>query len=344
MPERIPDPNTKPAEAGETIKTGILLVNLGTPDAPTPAALRRYLAEFLSDPRVVEAPRWLWRLVLHGFILRVRPRRSAKAYRAIWTPQGSPLLLNSREQLRQVAAVLQRKCGDRLVFALGMRYGNPSIAVALQDLQASGMERLLVLPLYPQYSATTAASTFDALSAALRRWRRVPALQFIDGYHDFQPYIDAMAAQLKRHFAAQGRPQKLLLSFHGIPAEYAAKGDPYPQQCRSTAQRLVQALGLADSEWQLVFQSRFGPREWLQPYADITLKNLPRQGVKHVAVFCPGFAADCLETLEEMAVMNRELFLEAGGERFDYVPALNAAPEHIRALAELIERRLGGWD
>lgn len=339
MPERIAASAMKPA-----VPTGVLLVNLGTPDAPTLAALRRYLAEFLSDPRVVEAPRWLWKLILHGFILRVRPSRSARAYSAIWTPEGSPLLVNSIKQLKEVAAVLQKAHGDNLVFALGMRYGNPSIARALRDLHGKGIERLLVLPLYPQYSATTTGSTFDALSAELGSWRRVPALQFVDGYCDFQPYIEAMAAQLRRHFAKQGRPQKLLLSFHGIPVEYAVKGDPYPEQCRSTAQRLARALQLAESEWQLVFQSRFGPRQWLQPYADLTLQGLPGQGIKHVAVFCPGFAADCLETLEEMSIVNRRLFLEAGGERFDYIPALNAESEHIRALAELIEQRLRGWN
>ncbi len=338
MPERISEIN--PAAD----KTGVLLVNLGTPDAPTPAALRRFLAEFLSDSRVIEAPRWLWWIVLHAFILRVRPRRSAHAYQSIWTPQGSPLLVNSTRQLQEVAAVLQKKQRDSLVFALGMRYGNPSIAGALRQLGAMGVARLLVLPLYPQYSATTTASTFDALSAELRRWRRVPALQFVDGYHDFQPYIDAMAAHIRRYFAEHGRPQKLLLSFHGIPAEYAAKGDPYPEQCRATARLLRRTLQLEESECQLVFQSRFGPREWLQPYADVTLRMLPSQGVKHAAVFCPGFAADCLETLEEMAIVNRELFLESGGGRFDYIPALNAGAEHIGALASLIEQRLRGWD
>jgi ferrochelatase len=334
----------KPAAPRETVKTGVLLVNLGTPDAPTPAALRRYLAEFLSDPRIVEAPRWLWRVILHGFILRVRPRRSARAYQSIWTPQGSPLLINSSSLLREVAAVLQMNHGESLVCALGMRYGNPSIPRALQDMQAVGIDRLLVLPLYPQYSATTTGSTLDALSAELQRWRRVPALQFIDGYHDFKPYIEAMAAHLRRYFAQHGRPQKLLLSFHGIPAEYAAKGDPYPEQCRRTAQLLAQTLQLADPEWQPVFQSRFGPRQWLQPYADITLRNLPSQGIQHVAVFCPGFAADCLETLEEMAIVNRKLFLAAGGGRFDYIPALNAEPEHIGALTGLIEQRLAGME
>jgi ferrochelatase len=324
-------------------KIGVLLVNLGTPDAPTPSALRRYLAQFLSDPRVVEAPRWLWWLVLHGFILRLRPRRSAHAYQSIWMPQGSPLLVNSERQLQEVGAVLRQKHGDSVVCVLGMRYGNPSLHAALKTLQDAGIGRLLVLPLYPQYSATTTGSTFDAVSAELQGWRRVPALQFVDGYHDFEPYIEAMAEQLRRHFAKHGRAQKLLLSFHGIPAEYAAKGDPYPGQCRETAQRLAQALKLSETEWQLVFQSRFGPREWLQPYADLTLQNLPRQGVKQVAVFCPGFAVDCLETLEEMAVMNRKLFLEAGGERFDYVPALNAAAGHMAALTALIEQRLQGW-
>ena len=324
-------------------KTGVLLINLGTPDAPTPAALRRYLAQFLSDPRVVEAPRWLWWLALHGFILRTRPRRSAHAYQSIWTPQGSPLLVNSERLVREVAAVLRKNHGGSVVCALGMRYGNPSLPAALKTLRDADIERLLVLPLYPQYSATTTGSTFDAVSAELQRWRRVPALQFVDSYHDFEPYIQAMTEQLRRHFAKHGRVQKLLLSFHGIPAEYAAKGDPYPEQCRETAQRLAQALKLAETEWQLVFQSRFGPREWLQPYADRTLQSLPGQGVKQVAVFCPGFAADCLETLEEMAVMNRKLFLDAGGERFDYVPALNAEAGHIAALAALIEQRLRGW-
>jgi ferrochelatase len=211
-------------------------------------------------------------------------------------------------------------------------------------MRAAGINRLLVLPLYPQYSATTTGSTFDALNAELQGWRRVPALQFIDAYHDFKPYIDAMAVHLRRYFALHGRPQKLLLSFHGIPEDYAAKGDPYPVQCRHSAQLLARTLELGDSEWQLVFQSRFGPRPWLQPYADITLQNLPRQGAKHVAVFCPGFAADCLETLEEMAIVNRKLFLAAGGERFDYIPALNAEPEHIGALTSLIEQRLSGWN
>lgn len=343
MPESIKNSNVKPAVSKEAVKTGILLVNLGTPDSPTSGALRRYLAEFLSDPRVVEVPRWLWWPVLHGFILRVRPRRSARAYQAIWTREGSPLLVNSSKQLQEIAAVLQDNHGDSLVCALGMRYGNPSLAQALQDLHVAGIGRLLVLPLYPQYSATTTGSTFDAVGSILQRWRRIPAVQFIDAYHNFEPYIEAMAAQIRRHFAEQGRPQKLILSFHGIPAEYADKGDPYPVQCRDTAQQLAQSLQLGESEWQLVFQSRFGPREWLQPYADITLQSLPQQGVKHVAVFCPGFAADCLETLEEMAIVNRKLFLSAGGEQFDYIPALNAEPEHIGALTALIEQRLRGW-
>jgi ferrochelatase len=337
MPERISEINPV------AVKTGVLLVNLGTPDAPTPAALRRFLGEFLSDPRVIEAPRWLWWLVLHGFILRVRPRRSAHAYQSIWTPQGSPLLVNSTRQLHEVSVVLQRTQGDSLVFALGMRYGNPSLARALQELKGKGIERLLVLPLYPQYSATTTGSTFDAISMELRQWRRVPAVQFIDSYHNFQPYIDAMAAHIRRYFARHGRPQKLLLSFHGIPAEYAAKGDPYPEQCRATAERLTQVLELTESECQMVFQSRFGPREWLQPYADITLQTLPQQGIKHVAVFSPGFPADCLETLEEMAIVNRKLFLESGGNRFDYIPALNAEAEHIGALASLLEQHLRSW-
>jgi ferrochelatase len=338
MPSTIVSSATQAASA----VNGVLLVNLGTPDAPTPAALRRYLAEFLADPRVVEAPRWLWRLVLHGIILRIRPRRSAHAYRQIWTEQGSPLLFNTQRLLQRVQTEVNSTGNSKTLFALGMRYGNPSIAAALAELRAAGVRRLLVLPLYPQYSGSTTGSTFDAVSGVLQDWRRVPALRFVDDYHDSPSYINAMAEQLRRYWQAHGKPQKLLLSFHGIPQRYVSKGDPYAQQCERTAKLLAEALQLKADAWQLVYQSRFGAEPWLQPYADKTLSALPAAGIKHVAVFCPGFAVDCLETLEEMAMGNKNRFLQAGGERFDYVPALNDSPEHARALADLIKHELSG--
>ncbi|HEX7026076.1 MAG TPA: ferrochelatase [Gammaproteobacteria bacterium] len=323
--------------------TGILISNLGTPDAPTPKALRRYLAEFLGDPRIVEAPRWLWLPVLHGAILRFRPRLSAHAYSKVWTENGSPLLHYSLRQLEALKSRLRTDSGE-LYLALGMRYGNPSIPSALESLRGRNIERLLVLPLYPQYSATTTASTFDAVSAALRHWRRIPALRFIDNYHDFPPYIAAMAGHIHDSWSRQERGEKLIFSFHGLPRRYLLKGDPYHCQCHKTARLLAEALGLEAGQWQVSFQSRFGREEWLTPYTDHVLKALPSQNVKRVDVFCPGFSVDCLETLEEIEMQNREFFLEAGGERFNYIPALNAADTHIEALARLVETHMQGWE
>lgn len=328
---------------GTVPATGILISNLGTPDAPTPKALRRYLAEFLADPRIVEAPRWLWRLALHGVILQVRPRRSAHAYRQVWTENGSPLLHNSLRQLEALKQRLNSVPGE-LHITLGMRYGNPSIASALESLGRMNLERLLVLPLYPQYSATTSASTFDAVSGILRQWRRLPGLRFIDNYHDFQPYIDAMAGHIRNFWNRQGRAEKLIFSFHGLPKRYLLKGDPYHCQCHKTARLLAEALGLETEQWQVSFQSRFGREEWLTPYTDQVLKALPSQNIRRVDVFCPGFSADCLETLEEVAMQNRDFFLEAGGESFSYIPALNDEDSHIQALAGLIENNLQGWE
>lgn len=324
--------------------TGILISNLGTPDAPTAKALRRYLAEFLADPRIVEAPRWLWRLVLHGFILQIRPSRSAGSYKKVWTENGSPLLHNSLRQLEALRRELSTASGQVVHVALGMRYGNPSLPSALESLRRLNVERLLVLPLYPQYSATTTASTFDAVSGELRRWRRVPSIRFIDGYHDFAPYIDAMAGHIRSFRESHGRGEKLIFSFHGLPKRYLLKGDPYHCQCHKTARMLAEALGLGAGEWQVSFQSRFGREEWLTPYTDKVLGALPSQGVRRVDVFCPGFSADCLETLEEVAMENRDIFLEAGGEAFHYIPALNAEESHILALTRLIENNLQGWE
>ncbi|MDF1821751.1 MAG: ferrochelatase [Alcanivoracaceae bacterium] len=325
------------------LKVGVLLTNLGTPDAPTPSALRRYLAEFLWDPRVVEVPRPLWWLILHGIILRVRPRKSAHAYASVWTEDGSPLLLHTRDQAQALQQRLAQQYGDAVVVDYAMRYGSPGISPALERLQQQGVDRLLVLPLYPQYSAATGGSTFDALAADLTRRRWVPGLRFINHYHDFPPYIEAMAAHIEAHWQAHGRHEKLLLSYHGVPLRYLHQGDPYHCECHKTSRLLAERLGLSAEQYMTTFQSRFGREEWLQPYTDETLKALPGQGVASVDVFCPGFSADCLETLEEIAVENRDYFLEAGGRDYAYISALNATAGHVDALAALVTEHLQGW-
>lgn len=324
-------------------RLGVLLVNLGTPDAPDTPALRRYLAEFLADPRVVEFPRLLWRLILHGIILRLRPRRSAAAYRKVWTEQGSPLLVHTRQQCQRLRERLQGSHGEHLLVEFAMRYGNPSMASVLQSMQEQGVRRLLVLPLYPQYSAATNASTFDALAADFTRRRWLPDLRFISHYHDYPPYIEAMATHIEHHWAEHGRGEHLLLSYHGVPLRYLHNGDPYHCECHKTSRLLAERLGLGERDYTTSFQSRFGREEWLQPYTDKTLSALPGKGVKSVDVFCPGFAADCLETLEEIDEENRGYFREAGGQRFCYIPALNAIPEHIDALEALVKENLQGW-
>lgn len=322
--------------------TGVLLTNLGTPDAPTAAALRRYLAEFLWDSRVVEIPRLPWWLILHGIILRLRPARSARKYELIWTPEGSPLLAISRRQAAAVAAALADRHPGPIRVALGMRYGHPSLAAALAELRAAGAQRLLVLPLYPQYSATTVASTFDAVAAELRTWRWLPELRVITHYHDDPGYLDALAASIRT--ARAERPgERLLFSFHGLPKRNLLAGDPYHCQCLKTARRVAERLELQAEQWTVAFQSRFGRAEWLQPYTGALLAEWAKAGVKSVDVICPGFAADCLETLEEIAIENRQVFLDAGGERYRYIPALNDAPAHIDALADLIDRHAAGW-
>lgn len=322
---------------------GVLLTNLGTPDAATPAALRRYLAEFLWDPRVVEMPRPLWWMILHLIILRIRPSRAARSYQTVWTEEGSPLLVHARAQADAVRSVLARRLPGPVQVALGMRYGNPSIASALEELRSAGVERLLVLPLYPQYSASTTASTLDAVLDVFRRRRRIPDLRFIAHYHDDPGYIRAIANSIQEHWNQHGRAEKLLFSFHGIPQRYFVNGDPYHCHCHKTARLVAEILQLAEDEWMLTFQSRFGREEWLKPYTDHTLKDLAGNGVKSVQVVCPGFSADCLETLEEIGEENKGYFLEAGGERFGYIPALNTRPDHIEALADLVCRQLQGW-
>ncbi|MDX1803409.1 MAG: ferrochelatase [Alcanivorax sp.] len=326
------------------LRLGVLITNLGTPDAPTTSALRRYLKEFLSDPRVVEVPRLLWFFILRLVILVIRPPRSAKSYRKVWTEQGSPLLLHTRDQADGLRQRLQAQYGDDVVVEFAMRYGQPSIASVLQKMERQGVRRLLVLPLYPQYSASTSASTFDALAADFTHRRWLPDLRFVSHYPDYWPYIDAMARHIEAYWSRHGRADKLLLSFHGVPKRYLLNGDPYFCECHQSARLLAERLGLHEGEWLVTFQSRFGREEWLQPYTDHTLKALPQEGVKNVQVFCPGFSADCLETLEEIDQENRGYFLEAGGEQFAYIPALNAEPVHLEALTQLVEDNLQGWE
>jgi ferrochelatase len=331
------------ADGAAAAAATVLLVNLGTPDAPTPAAVRRYLAEFLSDPRVIDLPRWLWLPLLYGVILRIRPRRSAHAYASIWTEQGSPLRVYSRSLTDQLDARLNDASGGRVRAVLAMRYGQPAIAATIAKLHAQGVRRLLVLPVYPQYSASSTGTVFDAVTTALQRLRWPPQLRFIGDYHDDEAHIAALAAAVRAWWSAHGRGQKLLLSFHGIPQRYARAGDPYFEQCLATAQRLRARLDLAADEFGVAFQSRVGREPWLQPYTDEVLQELPRAGVRHLQVLCPGFAVDCLETLEEIAMRGREQFLGAGGERFDYIPALNDTPAQVGAMYELIRRHGAGW-
>ncbi len=324
-------------------QVGVLLCNLGTPDEPTPPAVRRYLAEFLSDPRLIELPRWLWLPILHGVILNIRPRRSAHAYARIWTAEGSPLRVQSQAQQAAIAAQLTVTYADRVQVALAMRYGQPSIASALERLRAAKVRRLLVLPLYPQYSGPATGSVFDAVTAALQGWRWVPDLRFIASYHDEPAYIAALAASIHEHWQHAGRGEKLFFSFHGLPHEVFVQGDPYFCHCQATARLVARALGLEDTAWQVVFQSRFGRARWLEPYADRTLQAAARAGTRRVDVVCPGFAVDCLETLEEIALQNRALFIAAGGQELHYIPALNARPDHIAALSGLLRHHRAGW-
>lgn len=312
---------------------GVLLLQLGTPDEPTPRALRRYLREFLSDPRVIEVPRWKWWLILNLFVLPFRPADSAAKYRRIWDPElGSPLLHMTRRQ----AALLSESLQGRPV-AFGMRYGNPGISEALAQLEAAGVTRIQVLPLYPQYSATTTASALDGLFAALRRRRVVPALQTICEFHRNPAYVEALAARIESFSYPEDRPpQRVLISFHGIPRAYEERGDPYRRQCEATARLLVERMGWADDHWQLVFQSRFGREPWLEPYFDETLEALPGQGITRVMVVQPGFTTDCLETIDEIGREGAEEFAAAGGEALYRVPCLNDHPAFIEALASIL--------
>jgi protoporphyrin/coproporphyrin ferrochelatase len=321
----------------------VLLVNLGTPDAPTAGAVRRYLAEFLWDPRVVELPRPLWWLLLHTVILPWRPARVAHAYAKVWLEDGSPLRVYAEQQRSALAQLLDTRVPGRLTVALGMCYGKPSIAQALEVIRAAGARRLLVLPLYPQYCSATTGAAFDAISSRLQRWRWVPALRFVSHYHDEPRYVAALASSVREHWQAQPSGERLLFSFHGIPKRSVLAGDPYYCQCLKTARLVAAALELPETRWAVSFQSRLGRAEWLQPYTAELLPQWARAGIRTVDVICPGFSADCLETLEEIALRNGEDFERAGGTALRYIPALNARPEHVELLAELCMRHLQGW-
>jgi len=314
-------------------KTGVLLVNLGTPDAPTPVAIRRYLREFLSDTRVVELPRALWLPVLYGFILPFRPRTIAHAYSSVWSERGSPLLAVSQQQTQDLQTLL----GADVPVVLGMTYGNPSVSSALSELKQKGAGRIVILPLYPQYSGTTTASVFDAIARVLARERHIPELRTINDYHAHPAYIEALAASVRAYRKANGASEHLLMSFHSIPQRYVNQGDPYDAQCKKTAGLLAEALQLKPEQWSISFQSRLGREPWLQPYTDVVLPQYAAKGIKTLDVICPGFSADCLETLEEVAIRYRADFLAAGGVDFRYIPALNADAKHIRMMQSLVQ-------
>jgi protoporphyrin/coproporphyrin ferrochelatase len=327
---------------GQAPQTAVLLCNLGTPDAPTPGALRRFLREFLSDHRVVEIPRLIWMLILHGVILRVRPAKSAHKYASIWTPEGSPLKVWADKQTKLLAGYLGER-GHAVQVSVAMRYGGTSIAQALQSLKISGATRVLVLPLYPQYSGTTTASIIDAVCAWAQTTRTVPELRFVNHYHDDDGYIKALVKRVTDHWAQNGRPDKLVLSFHGVPKRTLSLGDPYHCECLKTARLVREKLGVPADMVMVTFQSRLGRAEWLQPYTEPTLIKMAQQGVKRVDVMCPGFTSDNLETLEEINIEARAAFLKAGGQAFHHIACLNDQHEWMTALAAIAIQHLQGW-
>ena len=323
-------------------KVGVLVVNLGTPDEPTAPAIRRYLRQFLSDPRVIEIPRLVWWPILNGPILLSRPRKLVERYAGIWMEGGSPLLVYSDRQARGLEQALHER-GHMVEVEVGMRYGNPSLESALQKLRDKGCERILTLALYPQYAASTTATVVDEVARIASRMRNQPEMRFIKRFHDFAPYIDAVAAKIEQAWADGSRPEKLVMSFHGLPRRCADLGDPYCKDSYGTARALAKRLGLADDQDLVTFQSRFGPAEWLQPYTEPTLIKLAESGVRHVDVVCPGFLADCLETLEEISIECRDAFMNAGGQQFRYIPCLNDDPRWVQGLADLVLAHLQGW-
>ena len=332
----------KDYQHGSSERTGILITNLGTPDAPTAHALKPYLKEFLSDPRVIEIPKIIWQIILNLIILQIRPRRSAKNYKKIWTDDGSPLLHISKEQVRLVEEQLSKEFPNT-VFTLAMRYGNPSIKSSLNKLQHQQVRRLLIFPLYPQYCAATTGSTFDAVSTILQKWRWIPEVRFINQYFEEDLFIKAIANSIKKAENEYGKPQKIVFSYHGIPKKYLLEGDPYHCFCLKTTRLVREHLNYKEEDVMTTFQSRFGSQEWLQPYTDETLKKLPNEGIKNIHIISPGFSADCLETLEELEEENKDYFMKAGGDFYHYIPCLNDNPEHIEMISHLINKHTQGW-
>lgn len=327
---------------GTMPRTAVLYCNLGTPDSPSTADVRRFLAEFLSDPRVVEIPRLLWLLILHGIILRFRPAKSAAKYASIWMPEGSPLKVWTEKQAKLLQGWLGQR-GHLVQVRYAMRYGQNSIASQLNELKAGGVTRVLIVPAYPQYSATTTASVFDAVYVWAHQVRNIPELRFVNRYHDHAAYITALAESIQRYWKTHGRPEKLVMSFHGVPERTLSLGDPYHCECFKTARLLAQALQLEPTQFKVTFQSRLGRAKWLEPYTEPTLIAMAKAGAKRVDVVCPGFTSDCLETLEEIAMEGRAAFLNAGGKEFHYIPCLNDDPAWIKALCEISQQHLAGW-
>ena len=328
---------------GGDARLGVLITNLGTPAAPTARAVWKYLGEFLSDARVIEIPKPLWWPLLYGVILPLRAKSTARGYAKVWEDQDSPLLAISKRQRTALQAFLNDAATEKIEVELAMRYGQPSIRSALHALQAKNARRILLLPLYPQYAASTTAATFDAVAEELGRWRWIPELRMINRYGSEPEYIDACVQRITSHWQGRERGQRLILSFHGLPKRSLLLGDPYHCECQQTARLIAERLGLSDAQWEIAFQSRFGKAEWLKPYTEDRIVALPREGVDSVDIFCPGFSADCLETLEEIEMNDRETFLHHGGRAFHYIPALNDAPFHIEALAAIVLRHLQGW-
>jgi len=339
LPEPPHRQDTNPQGAG----IGVLLVNLGTPDAPTPAAVRRYLKEFLSDTRVVEIPRLVWWPILNGIILNTRPRQSARKYASVWMPEGSPLKVHTERQARLLTGYLGEALKTPVKVAWAMRYGNPALDSVLAQLKADGCDRILLLPLYPQYASSTTGAVFDVVADRIKRTRNIPELRLVRGFHEDARYIGALAASIREHWQQNDRGDKLVMSFHGLPRYTVERGDPYYNECQTTARLLAAALELTPEQWQITFQSRFGRTEWLQPYTSVVLGDLAKQGVGRVDIVCPGFPADCLETLEEIGMEGREDFLAAGGRELRLIPCLNERDDWIKALAALACRQMGGW-
>lgn len=328
---------------GSMKRIGVLLINLGTPDAPTAKALRPYLKQFLSEPRIIELPRWLWWFVLNGIILNTRPRKSAEKYAQIWMPEGSPLKVHTERQTELLLQLLEERIKPAPVVEYAMMIGTPSIAEKLQRMKERGCDRILVLPLFPQYSASSSGCAMDGVFSELRRMRNIPAVRTVKHYHDDAGYIEALAQNVREYWDKHGQPDKLIMSFHGVPRKTLDLGDPYHCECQKTGRLLAEALALTSDQYQVCFQSRFGFSEWLGPYTSKTLKELGRQKLKRVDVVCPGFVADCLETLEEIAIEGKAAFIEAGGEDFHYIPCLNEHPDWIQVLGDITHRHLAGW-